>query len=78
MWVSVAHAYNPSYPRGRDQEDHSLKPARAGQIVCKTLSQKKKKKPITKKGWWSGSIVPEFKPKYCKKQPQRNDQWWPI
>jgi hypothetical protein len=23
----VAHAYNPSYSEGRDQEDHSLKPA---------------------------------------------------
>jgi hypothetical protein len=25
----VAHAYNPSYSRGRDQEDHSSKPAQA-------------------------------------------------
>jgi hypothetical protein len=25
----VAHACNPSYPRGRDQEDHGLKPAQA-------------------------------------------------
>jgi hypothetical protein len=25
-WVLVAHAYNPSYLRGRDQEDCSLKP----------------------------------------------------
>jgi hypothetical protein len=23
----VAHAYNPNYSGGRDQEDHSLKPA---------------------------------------------------
>jgi hypothetical protein len=37
-WVPVAHTYNPSYSGGRDQEDHGLKPA--GQIVCKTLSQK--------------------------------------
>jgi hypothetical protein len=24
---SIRHAYNPSYSGGRDQEDHSLKPA---------------------------------------------------
>jgi hypothetical protein len=32
----VAHACNPSYSGGRDQEGHGLKPA--GQIVLKTLS----------------------------------------
>jgi hypothetical protein len=26
-WVPVVHNCNPSYPGGRDQEDHSLKPA---------------------------------------------------
>jgi hypothetical protein len=26
-WVPVAHAYNPSYSGGRDQEDLSSKPA---------------------------------------------------
>jgi hypothetical protein len=28
------------------------------------------KKPITKKGWWSGSSSsgPKFKPQYCKKK----------
>jgi hypothetical protein len=25
-WVPEAHACNPSYSRGRDQEDHSSKP----------------------------------------------------
>jgi hypothetical protein len=30
----VAHAYNPSYSGGRDQED------RGSKIICKTLSQK--------------------------------------
>jgi hypothetical protein len=44
----MAHTCNPSYAGGRDQEDHSLKPARA--IVQETLSQKKK---ITKRGWWA-------------------------
>jgi hypothetical protein len=37
----VAHAYNPSYSGGRDQEDCGSKP---GQIVHENLSQKKKKK----------------------------------
>jgi hypothetical protein len=36
----VAHACNPSYLGGRDQEDHGLKPA-PGKIVRETLSQKK-------------------------------------
>jgi hypothetical protein len=26
-WVPVAHAYNPSYSGGKDQEDHRLKSA---------------------------------------------------
>jgi hypothetical protein len=26
-WVLVAHTYDPSYLSGRDQEDHSSKPA---------------------------------------------------
>jgi hypothetical protein len=38
----VAHTCNPSYSGGRDQEDHSLKPALANS--SETLSQKKKKK----------------------------------
>jgi hypothetical protein len=34
----VAHAYNPSYSGGRDQEDGISKPARAN--IPETLSQK--------------------------------------
>jgi hypothetical protein len=40
----MAHAYNPSYSRGRDQEDSHSKPAWANSSA---ISQKK---PITKKG----------------------------
>jgi hypothetical protein len=40
-----AHACNPSYSGGIDQEDRGSKPA--GQVVCKNLSQQK---PIKKKG----------------------------
>jgi hypothetical protein len=36
-WVPVAHACNPSYSEGRDQEHCSLKPAWANGS-CKTLS----------------------------------------
>jgi hypothetical protein len=38
-WVPVAHARNPSYSGGTDQEDCGSKPQR--KIVGKTLSQKK-------------------------------------
>jgi hypothetical protein len=40
----VAHAYNPSYLGGRDQEDHSLKPAQANSsqdLSRKNPSQKR-------------------------------------
>jgi hypothetical protein len=36
----VAHTYNPSYSGGRDQEDHSSKPAQANSS----------QDPISKKG----------------------------
>jgi hypothetical protein len=31
-WMLVAHACNPSYSGGRDQEDHGLKPAWANSL----------------------------------------------
>jgi hypothetical protein len=35
------------------------------------------KKPITKKGWWSGSKCnPEFKPQYHKKKKERKKVWF--
>jgi hypothetical protein len=49
-WVPVAHACNPSYSGGRDQEDHGLKPA-PGKLYPRLYLEK----PFTKKGWWSGS-----------------------
>jgi hypothetical protein len=36
----VAHAWNPSYSGGRDQEDHDSKPVQANIIVPQDLSQK--------------------------------------
>jgi hypothetical protein len=41
----VAHASNPSYSGGRDQEDHGLKPSQPNSSQDPIL-----KKPITKKG----------------------------
>jgi hypothetical protein len=48
--ILVDHAYNLSYSGSRDQEDGGLKPTRAN-----SLQYPISKKPITKKGWWSGS-----------------------
>jgi hypothetical protein len=54
----VAHACNPSYSRGRDQEDRVSKSA--GQIVCRILSQKN---PSQKRaGGMAQGVGPEFKP----------------
>jgi hypothetical protein len=44
--VPVAHACNPSYLEGRNQEDHSSKPAQAN-----SSQDPISKIPITKKGW---------------------------
>jgi hypothetical protein len=46
----MAHACNPSYSGGRDQEDHGSKPVWANSSQDPIL-----KKPITRKGWWSDS-----------------------
>jgi hypothetical protein len=46
----MAHAYNPSYAGGREQEDYGLKPACAN-----SWRDSVSKTPITKKGWWNGS-----------------------
>jgi hypothetical protein len=43
--VPVAHACNPSYPGGRDQEDHSFWPAQTNSsletLSCKYPTQKR-------------------------------------
>jgi hypothetical protein len=60
----VAHACNPSYSGGRDQEHHGSKPAQANSSQGPIL-----KIPITKKGWYfTQGEGPEFKPQYCKKK----------
>jgi hypothetical protein len=52
----AAHACNPGYSQGKDQEDHSLKPAQADPVS---------KIPITKRaGRVAQGEGPEFKPRY--------------
>jgi hypothetical protein len=60
----VAHAYNPSYSGGRDQEDRSSKPAQAN-----SLRDPISKMPNTKKaGRVAQGVGPELKPQYRKKK----------
>jgi hypothetical protein len=65
----VAHAYNPSYSEGSDQEDHGSKTAQAN-----SLRDLYRKNPSQKRA--SGvaqDVDPEFKPYYHKKnqKPQK-------
>jgi hypothetical protein len=57
----VVHAYNPSYSGGKDQEDHSLKPALANSLWD----------PVSKKPWVAQGEGPEFNPQYCKKKKKK-------
>jgi hypothetical protein len=61
---AVAHACNPSYSGGRDQEDRSSKPAQAN-----SSRDPISKKPITKKGLveWLIGVGPDCKKKKKKK-----------
>jgi hypothetical protein len=62
--VPVAHACNPSYSVGRDQQDCGLKPAWAN-----SLRDPISKKPNTKRaGGVAQGEGPEFKPQYHKKK----------
>jgi hypothetical protein len=59
-WELVAHACNPIYSGGRDQEDHSSKPTQTNSSTRPYLE-----KALSKNGWWSGwGLGPEFKPQY--------------
>jgi hypothetical protein len=55
-----AHACNPSYSGGRDQEDHSLKPARPNSSQD-PISKSHHKKRV---GGVAQGVGPEFKPQY--------------
>jgi hypothetical protein len=60
--LPVAHACNPSYSGGRDQQDHDLKPAQ------KNSSQDPiSKNPLQKRaGGVVQGVSPEFKSQYHK------------
>jgi hypothetical protein len=59
---------NPSYLRGGDQENQSLKPAQANSSPDSIL-----KKPFTKRaGGVAQGIGPKFKPQYGKKKKKRH------
>jgi hypothetical protein len=66
----VAHAYNPSFSGGRDQEDLGSKPAWAnssGDPTSKNASQK-----------WVGGVAlgvgPEFEPQVLQKTNKQKNQ----
>jgi hypothetical protein len=64
-WAPVAHACNPCYSGGRDQEDCSLKPAQGNSsrdFISKIPTTKKKRA-----GGVAQGVGPEFKPQYWKK-----------
>jgi hypothetical protein len=53
----VAHAYNPSYSGGRDQEDRGLKPAGANSSRDLISGKKKKKNASLKRSGGVSQIV---------------------
>jgi hypothetical protein len=68
--VPVAHACNPSYSGGRDQEDHSSRPAWA-----KSWRDPILKKPTKKRdSRIAQGAGPEFKPLYCKKKKKKRSK----
>jgi hypothetical protein len=64
----VAHAYNPTYLGGRDQEDRGSKPAWAKKAP-ETLSPKPFHK--NRAGRVAQGEGPEFKPQYHKKKKKK-------
>jgi hypothetical protein len=64
--VPEAHAYNPSYSGGRDQEDNSSKSTQANSL-CNPIS-KKKKKSQKRAGGVAQYVGLEFKPQNLKKE----------
>jgi hypothetical protein len=68
--LGTAHACNPSYSGGRDQEDHSLKPAQAN-----SLQDPISKIPnIKRTGGVAQGVGSEFKPRYCKKKKKNQNK----
>jgi hypothetical protein len=68
--VPVAHACNPSYSGGRDQETHSSR-----QTLANSSPDPISKIPKTKKGWWCGSCGKVAA--YQVRGPEFELQYWP-
>jgi hypothetical protein len=64
-WAPVVHACNPSYSGKRDQEDRSLKPARANTSLDPISKKTHYKKGA---GGVAQGVVLKFKPQSCKKK----------
>jgi hypothetical protein len=73
--MSQAHACNPNYLGGRNQENQGSKPDQANSSWDPVL-----RIPITKKGWWVAQVVAHQPSKYgalssssstAKKKPQK-------
>jgi hypothetical protein len=64
----VAHSCNPSYSGGRDQEDHSSKPAWANSLRSYRENTHHPKK---RAGGVAQGIGLGFKPQYCQKKKKR-------
>jgi hypothetical protein len=62
--VPVAHACNPSYSGGRDQEAHGSKSAQANSLQNAKLFTKRA-------GGVAQGEGPEFKPQYSKKKKKK-------
>jgi hypothetical protein len=65
----VAHACNPSYSRGRNQEDGGLKPARTNSSQDPIL----KKPPQKRAGGVAQGVHLEFKPQYHTQKRNLNN-----
>jgi hypothetical protein len=66
----VAHACNPSYSGGRDQEDHGLKPAQANSSARPYLE-----KTFHKKGLVEWLKVQALNSSHSTTKRRRRDSW---
>jgi hypothetical protein len=70
--VLVAHACNPSYAGGSDQEDCSLKPAWANKKFTRPLLEKIRHKKEKRAGRVAQGVGLELKPQYRHKKKKKS------
>jgi hypothetical protein len=75
IYLPQAPSYNPSYSRGRDQEDHGSKPAWANSSLD-LIS--KKPSPKSRIGGVARGVGPEFKPQYHTHKKETNKEGWGV